>query len=257
MKKYRKYLLLFILICFSFYYANVVKDLSDNNNVVISLIDDYSKQKDIKCIEGFINKDGVVLSYNGKIVDKESSYSNMKGSMFNESLIEYKNDECILNKENNVDKYIIAGNKNIRNVSIVIDINDGLYYEHMKSIFDSEKVSVNYLVDLEEIDLVTENILIKTNENNIKKFKSKSNHFYCVKYDDFDILEYCKKEHINSVKMINYISKDLLYNVKHMLSNGVIIFIKENESNYIELYTTIKYIKSRGYNIVSIDELFS
>ena len=257
MKKYFKYVILFVMICFSFYYTSIVKNLSDKNNVVISLINEYSVANDVKCIEGYINEDGVVLSYNGHIVDKENSYSNMKGSVFSESLIEYKKDNCILTKENNVDKYIISGNKNSRNISIVIDIDDKLYYKDMKKIFDSEKVDINYLVSFNDIDLVNKNILIKTNINNIKKFKSKINSFYCVKYNEFDILKYCKKEHINSIKMINYINSDLLLNTKRILGNGIIIFIKENESNYMELLSTIKYIKSRGFNIVSIDELFS
>ena len=257
MNKNIKYLLLIILICFSFYYTSVVKDLSDKNNVVMSMIDEYSADNDIKCIEGFINNTGVVLSYNGKIVDKENSYSNMKGSVFDESLIEYKKDKCILNKEDNIDKYIISGNKHDKKVSIVIDIDSTLYFKHMKDIFDSEKSSVNYLVSYNNTILVDNNILIKTNTDNIRKFKSKINHFYCVKYDNFDVLEYCKKEHINSIRMVNYIGSNLLYNVKKLLNNGSIIFIKENESNYIELKAAIKYIKSRGYQIVSIDELFS
>ena len=252
-----RYIFLFILICFSFYYTSVVKELSDKNNVVISLIDDYSLKNDIKCIEGYINEDGVVLSYNGNIVDKENSYSNMKGTIFNESLIEFKKDNCILNKDDNLDKYIISGNKHIKNISIVIDIESKLYYKNMKEIFDSEKVSANYLINLNNIDDFNENILIKTNYNNIKRFKTKINNFYCVKYNNFDILKYCKKEHINTIKIMNYVNSDLLYNVKKMLSEGSIIFIRENESNYIELLSAIKYIKSRGYNIVSIDELFS
>ena len=256
MNKYLKYFILFLLICFSFYYTRVVKTISDKNNVVISLIDDYSLKNDIKCIEGYINEDGVVLSYNGQIVDKENSYSNMKGSVFSEALIEYKKDSCILTKENNIDKYIISGNKSNKNVSIVIDIDSKLYYESMRILFNSEGVIPNYLIGLNNIGIVRDNILIKTNSNNIKKFKSKINNFYCVKYNDFDILKYCKKEHINSIKIINYINSDLLLNTKRILKSGIIIFIKENESNYMELLPTIKYIKSRGFNIVSIDELF-
>ena len=257
MNKNIKCLIMIILICFSFYYTSVVKELSDKNNVVMSMIDEYSINNDIKCIEGIINNDGVVLSYNGKIVDKESSYSNMKGSIFDESLIEYKKDKCILNKEDNIDKYIISANNHEKKVSIVIDIDSGLYFKRMKDIFDNEKSQVNYLVNYNNINLVSENILIKTNTDNIKKFKTKANHFYCVKYDEFDVLEYCKKEHINSIRMVNYINNNLLYNAKKMINNGSIIFIKESESNYIELYATIKYIKSRGYSIVSIDKLLS
>jgi len=257
MKNKFRIIILIIVMIFSFYYTNVVKELSDNNNVVISLIDEYSTLNDVKCIEGYINEEGVILSYNGKLVDKENSYSNMKGLGFKEELIEYKNDECILTKENNIDKYIISGNKQIKNISIVIDIDNKLYYEYMKDIIESEGYNVNYLVNY-NIDINDKNnILIKTNSNNINKFKKKYNHFYCTNYNEFDILDYCKKEKINSIRIKNYINSNLLYNIKKILDNGQIIFISENESNYMELYATIKYIKSRGFNIVSIDELLS
>ena len=253
----KKYISIIILTLFKFIYMNKVIELSDSNNTLLVAINDYSSNNSEECIEGSINSDGVTLGYPGKIVSVEDSYSNMKGSVFDESLIEYKKDKCILNKEDNIDKYIISGNKHDKKVSIVIDIDSTLYFKHMKDIFDSEKSSVNYLVSYNNTILVDNNILIKTNTDNIRKFKSKINHFYCVKYDNFDVLEYCKKEHINSIRMVNYIGSNLLYNVKKLLNNGSIIFIKENESNYIELKAAIKYIKSRGYQIVSIDELFS
>lgn len=60
-----------------------------------------------------------------------------------------------------------------------------------------------------------------------------------------------------SINIMNYFDNSLLSNTKKILDKGIIIFIKENKSNLNELLPTIKYIKSRGYNIVSIDELLS
>ena len=57
--------------------------------------------------------------------------------------------------------------------------------------------------------------------------------------------------------MNNEIKKDLLINTKKLLNNGAIIFIRENEFNLSELSSAINYIKSRGYNIVNINELLS
>ena len=80
---------------------------------------------------------------------------------------------------------------------------------------------------------------------------------YCVKTNDYEIINDCKKEKINSIRIINYINDNLLLNIKRIVDNGVIIFIKENGVNTKELSSSIKYIKSRGYEIVSIDELLS
>ena len=109
--KYFKYVLLIFIVILSFLYTNKVIDYSKINNTILTSIEEYSKNNNQYCIEGKINELGIILSFDGKIVDKNKSYSNMKGSLFNERLIEYKEDECILNKENNLDKYIISGNE--------------------------------------------------------------------------------------------------------------------------------------------------
>ena len=43
--------------------------------------------------------------------------------------------------------------------------------------------------------------------------------------------------------------------VKNNIKNGTIFFISENSKNLKELSTTINYIQSRGYKIVTINEL--
>ena len=259
MKNYLKYLGIVIFTIFSFYYTDKVIELSEYNNTILVSIDDFALSVDEKCIEGQINEDGIVLGYSGISVDKNKSYSNMKGIGFKEELIEYKKNKCILNKDNNKDKYILSSNKYKNNVSLVIDINNLNYYKSMNEIAKSENIKLNYLVNYNDFDnlLYKENILLKTNSDNIKKFKKKISNFYCVKYNSFDVINYCEKEKINSIKIINYIDTNLLLNTKKILDKGQIIFIKENEFNLNELSSTIKYIKSRGYNIVSIDELFS
>ncbi len=255
MKPYLKYLLILFFTIFSLYYTDKVIELSEYNNTILTSINDYASVYDNECIEGYINKDGIVLGYSGIKIDKSKSYSNMKGIGFKKDLLEFKKNKCILNKEDNLDKYILSGNNHEKNISLVIDMIDYKLYSKIESIKELESININYLVDKSHYDL--ENILYKTNKNDIKDFKKKASHFYCVNYNNYDLLEYCKKEKINTIKIINYIDKDLLLNTKKILDKGVIIFIKENNQNIIELDSTIKYIKSRGYRIVSIDELLS
>ena len=244
---------------FSFYYTDKVIELSNYNDTILASLNDFASNNDTECLEGQINENGIVLGLSGIIVDKNKSYSNMKGIGFKKELIEYKNNKCILNKEDNIDKYIVSGNKYENKMSIVIDIDTLDYYSDMLNVADSENIKLNILVNYNNYDYISikDNILFKTNSNNIKEFKKKLSSFYCVKTNDFNIIDYCKKEKINSINMINYIDNKLLLNTKKILDRGIIIFIKENESNLNELLPTIKYIKSRGYNIVSIDELLS
>lgn len=249
-----KYILLIFIVILSFMYTDKVVDYSKLNNTILTSIEEYSKENNKYCIEGKINELGIILSFDGKIVDKNKSYSNMKGNLFNAKQIEYKEDECILNKENNLDKYIISGNEIENNISIVIDVTNKKYYQHMIEIFNKNQVQYNILVNDNYDGIYTDNILYKG--INIKDFSKKYENIYCVQYKE-DILEECKNKKINSIKIINYINDNLYQNIKKLLNKGNIYFIKESNKNLIDLDITIKYIKSRGYNIVSIDELLS
>ena len=245
-----KYVILILLIFFSFFYTNKVVDYVETNNVVLSRINEYALEYDKKCVEGSINEYGVILSFSGKLVDKNKSYSNMKGSLFNENLIEYKKDECILNKEDNMDKYIISGNRIVNNISLVIDVTNKRYFEKMIGILDKYNLDSNLLVN--DSFTGSGDVLLYKGKN-IKEFKNKYDSFYCTG----EIIDICKKEKINTIRIMNYIDDNLFFNIKKFLNNGNIIFIKESSNNLSEFEIVINYIKSRGFNIVSIDELLS
>ena len=134
----------------------------------------------------------------------------------------------------------------------------------MLKVADNNNIELNILMNYNTLFDEINNI--ENHSNVLFKGKSKKeldsfinilhNEFYCVTDNDA-VLEICRNKKINSIKPINYISNDLLSNTKKILDKGVIIFIKETNSNLNELSSTIKYIKSRGYNIVSIDVLLS
>ena len=257
MKPYLKYILVLFFTLFSFYYANKVIELSEQNNTILTSLNDYASISDKECTEGEINENGIILGLSGLIIDKNESYSNMKGLGFRKDLIKYKKSKCILNKEDNLDKYIISANKYEKNISLVIDLDTLKYYKSFNNIESNMGIELNYLVNKNNYNENMKNILYKTNKNDIKEFKKKNNNFYCTNYNNYDVIKYCEKEKINTIRITNYIDKDLLLNTKKILDKGIIIFIKENNQNLNELPSTINYIKSRGYNIININELLS
>ena len=145
MKNYFKYFLIIGFVMFSFYYTDKVTKISEQNNVIMASINDYAIKHDSKCIEGSITEDGVILGLSGISVNKNKSYSNMKGIGFNEKLIEYNNEECILSTNNNYDKYIVAGNSYNNNVSLIIDVNSGKYFSKMLKIAETKEAIINLL----------------------------------------------------------------------------------------------------------------
>lgn len=265
MNNYIKYILICLFAVFGFYYTDKVIEISKYNNTILTSINDYASKNDYKCMEGSINDEGIILGISGLSVNKNRSYSNMKGIGFKEELLEFDTIECILNKNNNLDRYILKGNDYLNNVSIVIDIDSGKYFNEMISISESKNVNINLLMN---VNFLRNNITDEYNHSNIlyKGSSSKElndfisllhNELFCVKTSDYDIINDCKEEKLNSIKMNTLIKKDLLINTKKLLDNGVILFIKENEFNLSELSSTINYIRSKGYNIVDINELLS
>lgn len=265
MEKYIKYILISLFLVFSIFYTNKVIEISQYNNTILASINDYASKNDYKCIEGSINNDGIILGISGLVVNKNKSYSNMKGIGFKKELIEYDKDECILNKKNNIDRYILKGNDYSKNISIIINIESGKYFNKMLDIAETKDIEINLLMNT---SFLRNNITDEYNHSNIL-YKGNSlddlnsfigllhNEFFCVKTNDYEIINDCKSKKINSIKMSNEIKKDLLINTKKLLNNGVIIFIRENEFNLSELSSTINYIKSRGFTIVNINELLS
>lgn len=265
MKKYVKYILISLFFVFSIFYTNKVIEISQYNNTILASINEYASLKDYKCREGSISNDGIILGISGLVVNKNKSYSNMKGIGFKEELLEFDKDECILNKKNNIDRYILKGNDYNKNVSIVINTDSGKYFNKMLDVSESKNIEINLLMNTSFLrDNITDNynhsnILYKGSSlSDLNDFSSLlHNEFFCVKTNDYEIINDCKNKKLNSIKMNNEIKKDLLINTKKLLNNGVIIFIRENEFNLSELSSTINYIKSRGYNIVNINELLS
>ena len=170
-----------------------------------------------------------------------------------------------MNKENNKDKYIIKGNDYKKNVSLVINVDNIKYYKSMIQVAQNKGIELNLLFNynnlVNEIDNITNhsNILFKgNNKEELNNFiKILHNEFYCVKTDNYDIKDICYKKNLNSINMVFAIKENLLNNVKSNIQNGTIFFINENNKNLTELSSTINYIKSKGYNIVSINELLN
>ena len=263
MNNYFKYFTIFLIAIFSFYWTNKVIELSEKNNVILASINKYADSFDYKCREGSITEDGIILGLSGLRVDKDKSYSNMKGIGFKEELIEYKENECILSKKNNLNKYIIRGNEYNNNISIVIDVNSGKYYNKMLKIADQKNIELNILMNYnslsENLDNIENHSNILFKGNSLKELNNFINilhdEIFCVKTNDYEIINDCIKKKINTIKIINYIDKDLLTTTKKILDKGVIIFIKESNNNLNELSATINYIQSKGYKIVNINEL--
>ena len=263
-----KVLGIILLAGFSFYYTDKVSSIIKNSDPIMKRIKEEEKNMIVSKVDRVVIKDEFITGLNGCIVDEKESYNKMKSSG------EYK-EELLVMKEDPVKKndnlYIIGGNKEKRNISIIL-LNTNY---NLSKYTKKNNIKINYFLDgdylINNIDkiikisnysyiynygrnnkylskyIVYDNSIIQNNFNN--------NSNYClVSSKDDKVLNLCNKYNMKTIKK-EYINKDIYVNTKELLENGQ-IFVYSNYK-YDELVLTINYILSKGYNIVSLDELLS
>lgn len=274
MKKIFKYIGIFALACFSFYYAKEAAEFMKKDDAVMEQINRYASTHNTGCREGYITEDGVVLGVNGLVVDENLSYTSMKGSGFNESLIKYKENPCVVSLENNRKDYIIGGNPSKKAVSLIINVINGKNIEDIVSTSEYKEVKLNFLTDY--IYLENNKELVKRLINNNYNFLYKGDQDedlskylkalkeivkdqkpFCVYLDDDNILEYCYLKDLNTIKTNKIYKNQYLNNIRKNLSKGDIIILDESINLKNEIGVIINYIKSRGLKIINISELLS
>lgn len=262
MKKFFEYVGLTVLFLFSYYYTGRIAEVMSDKDTIMVNLEEKDSALNKECIEGYMNSEGVVLGINGLEIDKDKSYQNMKGIGYDESLIEYNEISCVVNKNNSLNKFIIKGNPSKSSISLIVDVKLFEYIEYFKNIAKEKNIKISYLVDdnvlnqnkNELLELYEDNNDILYKGNNIKEFKKIFNNTYCVYSESINMLDICSSEKINTIKPEKYYSKDLLLNLKKSVEKGDLIVIEENKRNMVEFSSVINYINSKGINIINISE---
>lgn len=260
MKKTFEYIGILCLLCFSFFLTNktvlaakevdsIMKDIKKNSN--------YFKKEPV---EASVLGNYIIPGINGYKVNIDKSYNNMKKyGIYHSSLYVYDSIKVKKQLKNNLDKYIISGNKTLKNVSIFI------YLDEKNIDILASNYNLNYIVNYnfyfenkEYIDNhINGNIILfaDVDKKNIKKYKNslKQNNKYCFITKQDDTKEICKLEKFYSIYQDKIIKNNYLYNVKKVLKNGYFIVLKDIKIN--EIKQIINYIYSKGYDILNIDNL--
>lgn len=262
-----KFLGVFLLALFSFYYTYKVSNIIKTNDPIMSRINNIEDTLIVSKIDPVIDDDMYLTGINGCIVNKEESYSKMKSNgEFNEDLIVMKEDKV----NDNLNKYVVGGNKLNRKVSIILTKYDN---DDINNFIKNSDIKINYFIDGNNIKndiskllnltgniynygrnneyinkyILYDNTLIKSNFSNESK--------YClVTEKDINTLKLCSKYNMKTIYE-NPIEDNILSVVKDELSNGKIFLI--NSNNYEEVKYSINYILSKGYKIVYLDELLN
>lgn len=260
MKKVIEGTFILFLTCFSFYYTDKVINLINERDPLMVEIVNIKNNYEILPVGAIIDDDTIIPGILGKEVDVDKSYNNMKSSgIFREEALIFKDLYPNTSLKDNKDKYIIRGNSTRKTVAILVILNN--------NVDDIKKID-NVTVFMNHSDLTIANInLLKDKEiytygNNgiysseiltsdnavISKLSNNKSNYCMIKNKDDNILNLCNKK--NMYVVIPSVVGGY-YEVKNNLSNGSIILL----DNLNDIDVIVKYIKSKGYDIVTLSTL--
>ena len=268
MKNFYKCTAISCLVLFSFFYTEKIIGNFNKYDPIMKELNQYDNINS-ECVEGYSTKNGFVPGINGREINKNESYYNMKGIGYSENLMVFSEKKCIFNKEDNVNSYIVGGNPVKNNVSFLIYISDGTLINKFVEIAEFNNI---------KLSIVTNGNFLETNKEKFKtiykqghdilyngideidfykyltimKEIDKDSIKYCVYSKYNDVIDNCGKEKINSIKTeLNY-DKNLYLNVKSNLESGNIYIIKENKNILEEFNLVINFIKNKGLMITNL-----
>lgn len=272
LKKILKISAVLLLVGFSFFYTEKVTLIARNSDPIMRAIKKEESNKKVSNVNPVINKDEYIMGINGCEIDVDKSYSKMRSvGEFKEELIVMKETS---NDKNLTDKYVIGGNNKEKKVSLIFIVNKDID-SNLTDYINDKNIKVNYFIDgkyLEEnmitVKFLSENsniYYLGENEeysdenmlyhNNLISMNGSNEPKYCFTSDkDNNILKLCNDYDMVTIK--SDIIKDNIYKrIKDKLNNGVIFAI--DSDNIDEIKVSINYILSKGYNIISLEDLLS
>ena len=262
MKKYLEFIGILFLTIISFYYVDKVVKLSTKKD---PLMIEIEKQKEVlnkNCTEGYITKEGVVLSKDGREVNTLESYFNMDNKTYDETKVVYNEIKCKINTKTIKDNYIISSSKEDKAVYLFLIIDDIEYLKETIDKIDNNltllvngktlKENIEYLKDLSTKGYTLGYIYEDTEDFKIydKYIKKINEDRICVTIKE----ESCPKDYIK-IKINNYYMNDIYTSTIKSLENGSFYLYRNNKKTVEKLPLLIKYIKAKNLDIKDISVL--
>ncbi len=273
MKRVIKIIVISLFTCFSFYYTDKVIEFSKERDPIMIKLRSINKNK-VSYVNGVLSSDTMLVGESGYEVDIEKSYEQMKKiDEYNDNLLSYIDVKPSILKKDNLDKFIIGSNTNDKKISFVFSSSSVKELKSIIEVLNEEDVYSTIFIDGKFLE---ENLgLLKSISNNKISFGlyGYNNNYsessiryvhdvinnnllysnYCL-YKNDKFLKSCINSKINTIKpyVISYNVFDYFVNNKE---RGLIYMIKYSDNNLSEFKSTILYLKQKGYDILSLDDI--
>lgn len=274
----KKIIILIIFSIISMYYTNICLNILKENDPIMKQIKLNINKYKVIGEDAKIIGNKIIPGKYGMEIDLNKTYSKMKKyGTYNETLMVMKEVKPKNSIENIYTHYIEKGNSNNKSIALVFLVDNNESLIKLKSSLKNIQVPVTIFIDGTLLEL-NENIPCNLKDNEIELlsynkeydknlFKTALSYLenqtnkkskYCYSEEENDeILNLCESLKLHTIKPYLVINKDLFNNIKKNLSNSIIIKIDINDKNLFDLNSTIEYIKRKGYEIKTIDELLS
>ena len=270
MKKICEYSVIAIFFILSLIYTEkIINVAKEKDPIMQNIVKNMDKYK-ISSVNASIIGDTITPGVRGCIIDIDKSYEHMKKiNEYQDKLLKYRNLIPEITINNVYNKYIINGNKHKRQVSIIINLNDNISDTNNITNDINEKINIfvsSNLIDDKLLKIDKEYIKIYNggNSNNYDDITIEwmndviSDNYneskYCInKNRNDDNLLICNRNKMYTISPTIIVNNSNLYEVKSLVQNGSIIYF--DGSNILQISNIIKYVKTKGYKIVFLDEL--
>lgn len=279
MKKFFSLIGMLSLAIVSFIYTNKIVEVAKQFDDVMTTVSEVSADYYKDPIDGIIiDNVSFIPGINGRNVNVDKSYKKMrKFGGFNKNLLEFDVIPPKNKLENNLDKYIISGNKSKNSVSLIFIVKEYSDITNVLKILNDKNIKADFFVDgywLEKNNELVSKIINDGNNvgnlsynmdyqnsafswmDTILKRLSHEKYGFCYSEEEnLDNLKICSMNNNFTIKPNIIVKSNPLGEIKENLSNGSIISLPVNKLVDSQLLSIINYINSRGIEIVTVKEL--
>lgn len=276
-KKITRITFILLLSIFSFYYTNKSIELIREQDPIMKKIRSTDEKYNVQAVNAEIKENTIIPGITGKEINYQDSYTKMKQyGAYNEVLITLKEVTPTISVDDYYDKYIISGNPKKRSVALVFKVEknspseiinilknnnvyatffiDGYYLEN-----NSKEISTmaNHELEILSYNGDYDEIYFSSSKDYLESLTNKNLKYCYSDYDKEEVITLCQKLKMHTIVPTIQINNSLFGEIKEKLTNSAIISIPISENTKNELDPTIKFIKSRGYELETLEELLN
>lgn len=278
MKNIIKFFGLLSLIGFSFFYTDKVMDVALEQDSIMIEINQKKDNYKIEPMDAIISEKGMIPGINGREVNVDSSYNNMRSiGVFRENYLVFNKIKPNISMYDYYQKYIIQGNSAKHMVSLIFVLDNKNYLDKLYDVIKNKDVKVNLFVDYHFLNTNTnlmkelKNVHVYSygmdgvytadtllfSKNLIERITKQETNFCLVTDYDIKTLELCSSNKMFTI-IPNIIVKNNLYNeIKNKISSGSVILIDANFDNIEGLGMSVDYIRAKGLTIGYLSDLLN